>query len=125
MATQTIYRVVIEGGKTAVVVDSFFLFFCATDRLDASERLDELTKTLFGDLQGHYEAHGLNSRDELYQQAIDAYAFKDAYLVECGSSGGKPRYIDDAIIFAVGYDRVRITEAFELGKTKNRLYLIS
>lgn len=121
MSTSNIYRVVVEGGKSPVD-ESFFLFFKGVDRVDASRSLDQLIKTLFGELHEHYEAHGLQSGDELYRQSIDPYAFKDAYLFECGTRGGNPVYIKDAMIFMVGYDRVRLEEAFALGRAKQTIH---
>jgi hypothetical protein len=114
-----IYRAVVEGGKGSVIQDSFYLFFCAGDRLDAMERLQELTKTLFGELATYYEVHNVDSRAELSKNALEPFAFQDAYLVENGCSCGSPNYIKDAIIFMVGYNRERVSAAFEQGKKLN------
>lgn len=119
MSTKDIYRAVVEGGKGSVIQDSFYLFFIAGDRLDAMERLQELTNTLFGDHGDDYEFYNVNSRAELSKDVIDRFAFEDCYLVESGFTNGKPTYIRDAIVFMVGRQRERVLAAFEMGKKKN------
>lgn len=121
MSTTDIYRAVVEGGKGSVIQDSFYLFFCAGDRLDAMERLQELTKTLFGEHEDDYEVYNVNSRAELSKDAFDAFAFEDSYLVESGFSEGNPTYVQEAIVFMVGRYRERVLAALEKGRDKNRL----
>lgn len=119
MSTTDIYRAVVEGGKGSVIQDSFYLFFCAGDRLDAMDRLEELTKTLFGEHADDYEVYNVNSRAELSRDAVAPFEFEDCYLVESGFSRGKATYIRDAIVFMVGRQRERVLAAFALGKQAN------
>lgn len=116
METSDIYRAVVEGGKGSVIQDSFYLFFCAGDRPDAMERLQELTKTLLGEHAADYEVYNVNSRAELSRDSFNPFVFEDSYLVESGFSGGKPTYIKDAIVFMVGHQRARVLAALDLGK---------
>lgn len=119
MSTKDIYRAVVEGGKGSVIQDSFYLFFTAGDRLDAMERLQELTNTLFGDYGDDYEVYNVNSRAELSRDAFSPFAFEDCYLVESGFFDGKPTYLKDANVFMIGHDRKRVLAAIEQGKLKN------
>lgn len=121
-----IYRALIEGGNLSLenpVDDCIYLFYSAANDDESLSILHVLIEKLMPNRNGlKYDCGNRFSTIELmemWDNRREEYTFVNDYLVQTGLLAGIPTYVDDAIVFAVAGDRMRIHEAIKEGRKRN------